>query len=154
MIVFSREGAIEFQRRLKTRFRMRALEWEHAVIAVILGSILLAHPQLFDGAAFRGAVFQGPGPQVWGAAILAIGVARLLALAVNGYMARPTALIRAIAAAFGVALFGVISLGVLLSGTTITALASFLAITVFGAFSIAWAIVDVGVPDHHDDDHP
>jgi hypothetical protein len=149
--VFRRNGAVEFQRRLRQRFRLRVIEWEHAVIAVGFGAIILGHPELFAGKVFQAPVFQWFGPGAWGWGVLLLGFARLLALAVNGYMARPTALIRSISAIVSVALFATISMGILFSGTTIAALAAFLPIVGFGVLPVYWAVIDVGVPDRHVD---
>lgn len=150
MAVFTTRAALQFAVRLRTRFRQRALEWEHASIAVLLGVVFVSHPELFKGDAYSAPIFQLTGPAIWGWVILTTGALRLIALAINGYMAQPTALIRAISAALGVGLFGVITLGILTSGTVISALAAWIPITVFGLFSISWAIVDVGIPDRHD----
>lgn len=149
--VFTRAGARDFQLRFRQRFRERVLEWEHAAVAVFLGAIIIGRPELFAGKVFQAPVFQWFGPGVWGFGVLALGLARLLALSVNGYMARPTALIRSISAIASVALFATISMGILFSGTTIPALAAFLPIVGFGILPVYWAVIDVGVPDRHVD---
>ncbi len=69
-----------------------------------------------------------------------MGTARLAALCVNGYMARPTALVRAIAAVSGILLFAALSLGFLFSWRWGTALAMYPVIGFFGLFSLYWAI--------------
>lgn len=141
-----------FTRRLQQRFRARALEWEHAGIAVLWGMILLGSPDLFGGRVFAAPIFQLPGPIVWGWAMLILGLARLAALAVNGYLARPTALIRSLSAIASVALFALICIGIVASGTPVTGLAAYLPMVGFDALAIYWAVIDVRVLDRHD--HP
>ncbi|MCZ9335624.1 hypothetical protein, partial [Klebsiella pneumoniae] len=73
---------------LQQRFRLRALEWEHACISVVFGLSILIDPGIFDGASFRG--FVG-GPQLWGWGVLLMGLANIIALIINGTVPKPTA---------------------------------------------------------------
>lgn len=147
MIIIIRKLADnEVAARIRSRFRARALEWEHASIMTIFGAIVLLNPEVFEGPSFS--AFVG-GPYLWGPCMLLAGVARLLALVINGYMARPTALVRALAALSGIALFAAISLGLLFSGTWPTGLAPYPVIGFFGLFSLYWSIFDVAIPDGH-----
>lgn len=152
-MIFSRRTAVEFRRRLRSRFRMRALEWEHTVVAILLGVFFLGEPKIFASTAYSAPIFQWAGPTIWGWSIVGMGIVRLLALGINGYMARPTAFVRAFSAGLGVGVFGIITIGIIASGTFASALPAFIAITAFGTLSIAWAMVDVVIPDRHDD-HP
>jgi hypothetical protein len=138
----------EVLRRIRQRFRDRALEWEHAIMTTLWGLIVLGKPSVFEGAAFE--AFRG-GPAVWGWAVAIAGTLRITALCVNGYMARPTALVRALAAVSGIILFAAISLGFLLSTGLNTGLAMYPVVGFFGLFSLYWAIFDVAIPDDHDD---
>lgn len=138
----------EVLHRIRRRFRDRALEWEHSVITVLFGFVLLANPAVFEGPSF--VAFPG-GPTIWGWLVTIAGTLRLAALCINGYMARPTALVRALASVSGILLFAAISLGFLFSWRWGTALAVYPVIGFFGLFSLYWAIFDVAIPDHHDD---
>ena len=135
--------------RIKQRFRMRVLEWEHAIITTLWGLTVIFNPAVFAGPSF--VAFPG-GPSLWGWLVFMLGLARILALGINGYMARPTALVRSISALLGIGLFAALSLGFLFSWTWPTALALYPVIGFFGLFSLFWAVVDVGVPDHHGED--
>lgn len=137
--------------RIQKRFRSRILEWEHAAITVLWGLIVLGNPEVFSGPAF--VAFWG-GPAVWGWLVFLAGVARLSALCVNGYMAKPTAIVRAAGALTGIALFAVLTLGFLFSWTWPTGLAVYSVLGFFGLFSFYWSIFDVAIPDGHDDEHP
>lgn len=145
MIVVSTR-AREVVRRMRQRFRDRALEWEHAIMTFLWGLLILANPSLFDGPGF--AAFQG-GPEIWGWGVTLAGTLRLAALCVNGYMARPTALIRVLAGVSGILLFAAISLGFLFSWRWSTALAMYPVVGFFGLFSVYWAVIDVAIPDDH-----
>jgi hypothetical protein len=147
MIVVTRQARIVLLR-IRQRFRQRALEWEHAIMTVLWGLIVLGNPGQFDSPGF--AAFIG-GPMVWGWAITVLGTARIMALCVNGYMARPTALMRVLAGVSGILLFAAISLGFLFSWRWGTALAMYPVVGVFGLFTVYWAIFDVAFPDHHND---
>jgi hypothetical protein len=147
MIVISTK-AHEVVARVRMRFRARALEWEHAIITFLFGMIILANPAVFDGAGF--VAFQG-GPTVWGWGVTIAGILRLAALCVNGYMARPTALIRVLAGVSGILLFAAISLGFLFAWRWSTAFAVYPVVGFFGLFSVYWAVIDVAIPDHHND---
>lgn len=149
MIVIIRSLATsQVARRILKRFRSRVLEWEHACIMTLFGGIVLANPVVFSGPSFT--AFVG-GPYLWGPAMLFAGIARIVALAVNGYMARPTALVRALAALSGIVLFAAVSLGLLFSWTWPTGLAPYPVLGFFGLFSLSWAIFDVAIPDEHND---
>lgn len=141
----------EVAARIRARFRSRVLEWEHATMMTLWGLIVLGNPGVFNGPAF--VAFYG-GPRLWGWALTLAGIARLTALCVNGYMAQPTAIVRAYAAATGIALFGAISLGLLFSWTWGPGLAMYPVVGFFGLFSLYWAIFDVAVPEAHDDHAP
>lgn len=148
MIVVVVSQTREVLGRMRQRFRSRVLEWEHAIMAVLWGGIVLTNPDLFEGPSF--VAFKG-GPVLWGWAVMLCGVARLVALGINGYMAVPTAMVRALAAVAGIALFGAISLGLLFSWRWGTGLAVYPVLSVFGLFSLYWAVFDVASPDRHDD---
>lgn len=136
-------------RRIRTRFRSRILEWEHAIIMFLWGFIVLANPGVFEGPGF--VAFVG-GPYLWGGCVVIAGGLRIIALCVNGYMARPTALVRAFAAVSGILLFAAISLGFLFSWRWSTALAVYPVIGFFGLFSLYWSVFDVAIPETHKDD--
>lgn len=137
--------------RIQQRFRSRVLEWEHAAITTLWGLIVLGNPEVFNGRAF--AAFAG-GPVLWGWIVFLAGTARIAALCVNGYMAKPTAIVRAAGALTGIALFAVLTLGFLFSWTWPTGLAVYSVLGFFGLFSFYWSIFDVAIPDGHDDEHP
>jgi hypothetical protein len=145
MIVVTRSTR-EVILRIRQRFRDRVLEWEHAIMTCLWGLIILGNPAQFDSAGF--AAFVG-GPVTWGWTVTIAGVLRLAALCVNGYMARPTALIRVLAGVSGILLFAAISLGFLFSWRWGTALAMYPVVGFFGLFSVYWAIFDVAIPDDH-----
>lgn len=147
MIVVTRQARVVLLR-IRQRFRMRALEWEHAIMTVLWGLIVLGNPAQFSAPGF--AAFAS-GPVVWGWGVTIAGVVRIGALCINGYMARPTALMRVLAGVSGILLFAAISLGFLFSWRWGTALAMYPVVGVFGLFSVYWAIFDVAIPDHHDD---
>jgi hypothetical protein len=134
--------------RIRLRFRSRILEWEHATVATLWGLIILGNPSVFAGPAF--VAFKG-GPILWGWLVFLLGVARITALCINGYMAKPTALVRALGAVIGIGLFAALTLGLLMSWTWPPGLAVYGTLCVFGLFSIYWAIFDVAIPDGHDD---
>ena len=148
MIAIIKRQAGEFAGRVRKRFRSRALEWEHALIMTFFGAIVLFNPSVFEGPSFT--AFPGSSG-VWGWGMLGAGVARIVALGVNGYMARPTALVRALSALSGIVLFAAISLGLLFSWTWPTGLAPYPVLGFFGLFSLYWAIFDVAIPDDHHD---
>ncbi len=150
-MIIQQRKVIEIATRIRQRFRSRVLEWEHAIITVLWGLIVLGNPGVFEGPSFT--AFIG-GPAFWGSAVFLAGVARITALCVNGYMAKPTAVVRAFAAITGIALFAALSLGFLFSWRWSTALAVYPVIGFFGLFSLYWAIFDVAVPDGHDGDAP
>lgn len=145
MIVVTRSTR-EVILRIRQRFRARVLEWEHAIMTVLWGLIILGNPGQFDSPGF--AAFVG-GSVMWGWAVSIAGGLRLAALCVNGYMARPTALIRVLAGVSGILLFAAISLGFLFSWRWGTALAMYPVVGFFGLFSVYWAIFDVAIPDDH-----
>ena len=140
----------EVRQRIRERFRPRILEWEHTAIALLWGTIVLYNPSNFDSPAYSAELFSKPGPAVWGWAVILLGIVRVVALGINGYMARPTAIARSIGAVTGILLFSMLSLGLLFSGTTPTGLAPYSVIGAFGLFSLFWAVLDVVVPDRHD----
>lgn len=147
MIVIIRKIAQnEVAIRIRSRFRSRAVEWEHALVMTVFGAIVLLNPAVFNGPSFS--AFIG-GPFVWGPCMLIAGTARILALCINGYMARPTALVRALSALSGVLLFAAITLGLLFSWTWPTGLAPYAVMGFFGLFSLYWSIFDVAIPDGH-----
>lgn len=150
-MVIVRTNVLEAVRRIQERFRSRVLEWEHAVMMAAWGFLVLANPASFEGPGF---VAFGGGPALWGWALFLAGCARLAALAVNGYMAKPSALVRALGAVTGIGLFAAISLGFLFSWRWSTALAMYPVVGFFGLFSLYWAIFDVAIPDGHNDDTP
>lgn len=141
---------VQVMGRIRQRFRARALEWEHAVMTFLWGLIVLGNPAQFDSPGF--AAFKG-GPMLWGWGVVIAGVFRIGALCVNGYMARPTALVRVLAGVSGILLFAAISLGFLFSWRWGTALAMYPVVGFFGLFSVYWAIFDVAIPDDHRHDH-
>lgn len=134
--------------RIRQRFRPRALEWEHAIMTALYGAIVLANPAVFAGPSY---VAFPQSPTLIGFSILMAGLLRIGALCVNGYMARPTAIVRAAAAISGIILFSLLSLGFLFSWTWPTALALYPVVGFFGLFSLYWAIFDVAIPDRHDE---
>lgn len=150
-MILVQHKAHEVLTRIRSRFRSRVLEWEHACITVLWGLIVLGNPSVFSGRAFAG--FAG-GPALWGWIVFLTGTLRIAALCVNGYMAKPTALVRAMGALSGIGLFSVLTLGFLFSWTWPTGLAVYSVLAAFGLFSLFWAIFDVAVPDGHDDEHP
>ncbi len=143
--------AREVATRIRQRFRTRVLEWEHASVATLWGLIILGNAEAFAGPAFT--AFPG-GPVLWGWVVFLLGTARISALCVNGYMAKPTAMVRAMGALTGIILFAAISLGLLLSWTWPPGLAVYSVLGSFGLFSLYWSIFDVAIPDGHDDDTP
>lgn len=144
----------EVVRRIRDRFRSRALEWEHTVVAILWGLIVLANPKTFTGPSYAAFLALPPpwdASQIWGWMALSAGTLRLAALCINGYMAQPTAIIRAAGAVSGILLYAVISLGILFSWAWSTGLAVYPVIGFFGLFSLAWAVSDVANPDEHDE---
>lgn len=138
----------EVAARIRARFRSRILEWEHTSIMILWGMLTLSNPDAFGGAAF--AAFRG-GPALWGWVMLIAGVLRLVALCINGYMAQPTAMVRAFGAVAGILMFAAIMLGLLYSWTWPLGLAVYSVLGFFGLFSLGWAIFDVAIPDDHAD---
>lgn len=137
--------------RIQSRFRDRVLEWEHAVIMSLWGIIVIANPGVFEGPGY--VAFVG-GPALWGWAVLLAGFGRLIALCVNGYMAQPTAVARALGTGSGIVMFAAISLGFLFSWRWSTPLATYPVVGFFSLFSLYWSITDVVHPEKHDDEHP
>ena len=134
--------------RARSRFRDRALEWEHSIMATLFGGIIIANPDVVQGPSFT--AFPITWLWLWGPVILTVGVACLIALSVNGFMAKPTALVRAAAAAMRVIVFGLLSLGFLFSWSWPTALAVYPVIAFFGLFPLFWTILDVAYPDRNE----
>lgn len=152
MAVIVVEKSKEVVRRIRDRFRSRVLEWEHSIIATLWGLIVLTNPSVFTGPGF--VAFWGPvdgKSAIWGYLVFTVGMVRILALVVNGYMARPTAIVRVVSAVLGILLFGALSLGFLFSWRFSTPLALYPVLGFFGLFSFYWALFDVAVPDEHDD---
>lgn len=115
-------------------------------MTTLWGLLVLANPAVFKGPSFTAF----PGDAVtWGWVVFLAGCIRIAALGINGYMARPTALVRSISAIIGISLFSALSLGFLFSWTWSTALAIYPVVGFFGLFSLYWAIFDVAVPDDH-----
>lgn len=135
-------------RRIQARFRSRILEWEHATMTILWGFFVLGNPEQFSGPGF--VAFAG-GPVVGGWSVFLAGVLRFVALCINGYMARPTAMVRVLAGVTGIILFAAISLGFLFSWRWSTALAMYPVVGFFGLFAVYWAIFDVAIPDEHHD---
>lgn len=146
MIVVTTQAIVK---RILSRFRSRVLEWEHAIIMTLWGVIVVYNPTIFNDAGY--VAFVG-GSLFWGSVVIIAGLVRISALCVNGYMARPTALVRAFAAASGILMFAAISLGFLFSWRWSTALAVYPVLGFFGLFSLYWSIFDVAIPDDHSDD--
>ena len=149
MLVQTTTKVREVVSRIQQRFRSRVLEWEHAAITTLWGLIVLGNPEVFKGPAF--VAFWG-GPTLWGWIVFLAGTARITALCINGYMAKPTAIVRAAGALTGIGLFGVLTLGFLFSWTWPTGLAVYSVLGFFGLFSFYWSIFDVAIPDGHDGD--
>lgn len=133
------------RREISTRFRPRALEWEHGLIAVGWGFTLLVNPGLFALPSFR--AFLG-GPYVWGGIVMGFGVLNVIALLINGLVARPTAAIRTITAASQIFLFLVIASGLLFSGVGGTGIWTYFILGVFGFPAAAWALLDAVAPEY------
>lgn len=148
-MIMIQSKAREVATRIISRFRSRVLEWEHASITTLWGLIVLGNPEEFASPAF--AAFAG-GPPLWGWLVFLAGTLRITALCVNGYMAKPTAIVRAAGALTGIGLFAVLTLGFLFSWTWPTGLAVYSVLGFFGLFSFYWSIFDVAVPDGHDGD--
>jgi hypothetical protein len=134
----------EITRRISSKFRSRSLEWEHTVMMILFGFIVLVNPAIFEGPGF--VAFWG-GPYLWGSFILLFGIVRLAALCVNGYMAKPTAMVRALGAGCGILVFAALTLGFLFSWRWSTALSMYPVVGFFGLFPLAWSILDVALPD-------
>jgi len=147
-MVIYRHKVVEVATRIKHRFRDRVLEWEHAVITILWGLVILANPAAFEGPGYI--AFAQLGPAFWGWFVFIAGIVRISALCVNGYMAKPSAVIRAFAAITGILLFAAISLGFFFSWRWSTPLAVYPVVGFFGLFSLYWAIFDVATPEGHD----
>lgn len=135
------EGALH----LRQRFRLRALEWQNAVISLGFGIFILTNPGLFDAPSWRG--FVG-GPAIWGGGIATMGVLNLAALVINGTVPRPTAALRTISALLQVFLFLMVSIGFLASGTGTTGIWTYGVLAVFGFFAASWALLDAVAPEY------
>ena len=128
------------------RFRLRAIEWEHAIIAVGFGATLLTNPALFDAPSFS--AFVG-GPMVWGWAVLSVGILNIIALIVNGSVPRPTAMARTLSAAAQIFLFLMLAAGFVFSGTWSTGWWTYFVLGIFGFPAAAWALLDAVAPEYH-----
>lgn len=132
--------------RISQRFRARVLEWEHSIMCTLWGMIIILNPAVFQGPGF--VAFLG-GPTLWGWLVMLSGMACLIALGINGYMARPTAMARTISAGLRIILFSLMSLGFLFSWQWSTALAVYPVVAGFGLFPLFWTLLDVAAPDDH-----
>lgn len=113
----------------------RLMEWEHAVLLVVFGFVLLMPGRTLTSLSNEGA---------WGGILLLIGVARLLGLIVNGYRQRVTAWVRAVSAIGSSLLFMLIGIGYLWHGGFGVEAAFFPVIAVFELFNYSRAMHDVG----------
>lgn len=141
MIIVLYENVRVAAGRIRKKFQSRALEWEHSVMIFLFGVIVIANPAIFKLPAF--AQFWG-GPSLWGPMSLGVGVLRITALCINGYMAKPTAWIRAIGSVFGIALFAGISYGFVLAGGLTTGFAMYPIAGIFGYFALSVSVTDIG----------
>lgn len=128
------------------RFRLRALEWEHAIIAFGFGVIVLVNPGLFDAPSFS--AFVG-GPTIWGCVVLGVGALNIIALIVNGSVPRPTAMARTLSAAAQIFLFLMLAAGFVFSGTWTTGWWTYFVLGIFGFPAAAWALLDAVAPEYH-----
>ena len=89
--------------RLRSKFRLRILEWVTSCVLTTWGFMLASRPEMFDSAFYAGLNWA---PQSdWAAVAMALGFARLSALIVNGSW-RYSNHVRAVLAAASVFVWG------------------------------------------------
>lgn len=149
MIVRSTLTVIE---RVRGKFRSRALEWEHTIVGILWGLLAVYSPDAFSSRSYNSIVslpFPMNQPDLWGWTAILIGLIRVVALCVNGYMIHSSSIVRALGITLGILMFSAISFGILFSWHWSTALAVYPVMAFFGLFSLTWVISDVANPNDH-----
>jgi hypothetical protein len=123
--------------RIRSRFRSRGLEWVHAVMTFLWGLFVLGNSGQFNRPGFI--AFTG-GPALWGWARILGRVRRIAALCINGYMARPTALVHVITGVSGILPFRRHQPGLPVFVGVEHRPRDVSVVGFFGLFSICWAI--------------
>lgn len=78
---------VRIGRGIKEHFPARASEWGFAALLAGLGWLFLKNPDLFDASLAYGNLARLADEKFWGIACITIGLARLLALIINGTFA-------------------------------------------------------------------
>lgn len=123
-----------------THFRVRALEWAMAAIMVTWGLILAQPYPTFSNANFQELAAIGP-EWAWAVVCVAVGVARLAALYVNGAWS-PSPIARLIASILSVAFWFQITLGMAASPMLTTGLAVYPWFVAFEVYNAGRAASD------------
>lgn len=117
------------------RLHERLNEWEHSVALMVFGSVLAA-PQIM--------LPQLPHENGWGIAIFVLGTVRFGSLVINGMRRKITTWLRALSAAVGCLVFGLISLAFVSAHALDGAAALFPVIAIFEIFNYGRAMRDAG----------
>lgn len=135
-----------YLRSIGHRFGPRLSEWFVAGVTFLWGVVLLFPADTFTGDSW--VIFRAIMPeQDWGILMLALGLARLTGLVVNGARRKVTPYIRMVSAGCGVGLFVGISAGFYFSGVIGTWIAVYPMIVVLELFNIHRAAHDAGETD-------
>ena len=128
---------------VQSRFPERALEWLFACQTAAWGLVLLHPDETFSGQSYP--VFSAvASEETMGVAIAAIGIVYLVALFVNGSLARASPIVRAACAAVTFMLYLGIAIGFLWSGFVSTAWAVYPIEVPFAAYCVYRAMRDRG----------
>lgn len=131
--------------RMRETFRERVTEWTLAVSILLWGALVLANPGLFSQPFFQplAAVMS---QEFWGLTATIVGVLRVVFLFINGGW-RPSAHIRAIGAAFGVAIWASLFFAAAGLEQRIASAALFGGFVFLDFMSFWWAVGDAKVAD-------
>lgn len=113
--------------------RLRLMEWLCSAIILAIGLHLLAYPATFYRPTMIG-LHDIASYNVWTSACVAVGLARMVALAVNGHWPAGTPSIRVVGALAGIGIFGLLA-GAFLKATAGTAPS--LAVTAYALLMVA-----------------
>lgn len=126
---------VRFKAGIAERLGPRLMEWEHAVLLVGFGLVLLEPEVLLPGV---------PGENAIGSLIFMLGSARLIGLIINGLLKRTTSWLRALSAIASSFLFVLIWIGYLYAGRWGAAVVFLPVVALFELFNYARAMRDVG----------
>ena len=126
---------------IRAHLRPRLMEWMHALMLVLWGSILARPEATFTRSPVWAGLERIASEDVWAWGTILIGSARILALLINGLW-RPSYAIRTITSFCSMFVWFTISLGLIYSRAATTGLAIYPVLFLFEAINLYYSALD------------